>query len=338
METNVVETLEDIKGFLSPLVEEEVRKVGVPQEIKKALLTAVEEIGVRVRGALVLWGCQLGGGSPENVLPVAVAVELIQHSTLVTDDILDNSLLRNSKPSIYGAHGTNIALLVGEILKSTGTSCLLSFLKENDSLPNRWLASELFEETYKDVCVGQILDLKYEGHFELGEDDYLKMIELTTARFIRTPLLLGAMLAGIDDATFQHLSAFGLKLGLAYQIRDDVLDIIAESDLSGKPEALDVANKRFRLPLMIVLKKEESDSQGIRTMLFKDEKLSADDLNYIKKYLESSGATEESIAYVKRFCKEANDELEPLDLPATPKAMLIELSNLVATFDDPDNS
>ena len=205
---------------------------------------ALTEKGLRVRPFLVRMGYEMGGGHYRDILPIGAALELMQIATLVIDDILDESYLRNGRESIFAKWGIKKGILVGELLKTLSTVSLIHYININKKFRRKNNALMIFENAYKDICVGQYLDLLYEEKNIITEEDYLSMIEKTTASFIRASIVIGATLSCTSKNTIKSLSNYGLHLGIAYQIRDDIIDIIGESACTGKPFAGDIRRKK----------------------------------------------------------------------------------------------
>ena len=196
--------------------------------------------------------------SPNKMFPynleISKCMELMKASTLITDDFLDHSPTRNEIPSIYAKSGPEEAVLSAEILKTSATMKLCETLfsapmRECDK--NKCLL--LFEDTYRTVCLGQLEEIEMTKGLVLSkirEEDYWQMIMKTTAVFIQMPLLFGSIISQFEKPVEDALRAYGLKIGLAYQVRDDVLDIIGDSSITGKKLGGDIKEHKVRLPII----------------------------------------------------------------------------------------
>lgn len=200
-----------------------------------------------------LYGVACGNVPSDTNLKVAKSLELMKAATLVVDDFLDKAATRNGLPSLFSQRGAEEAVLIGEILRSTALIKLSEALGAIPAAPVARTIS-LFEQAYRLICLGQLEDRQLEGAALTptapSEKDYFSMITHTSAAFIQLPLVLGATLAGRDAAATEGLAAYGLDIGLAYQVRDDVLDVIASPALTGKPRAGDLTNRKKRLPVL----------------------------------------------------------------------------------------
>jgi geranylgeranyl diphosphate synthase type I len=294
---------------------------------------ALSERGLRIRPFLVWMGYQIGEGNFRNIPPIAVAIEFMQIATLVIDDILDESEIRNGKQTVVRKWGVKTAILVGELLKSISSQIFLRAIKESNRFQRTSEALQLFENTYSQICIGQYLDLKYEKERIISEAQYFDMIEKTTARFIQAPIEIGALLSGAPREIVKRLSNYGLFLGYAYQIRDDIIDIIGEEKYTGKPFAGDIKQKKKRLPLIFVLTRApELYKKRMKSFLAK-ETLDKKDLNEISQILLESGAVDYSIEMTKDFSKRAIGEIDKLKNKQV-SGLLTDLAHLVSTFDN----
>lgn len=290
------------------------------------------DIGLRVRPFLVRMGYELGGGDFSDVQQVAAAVELLQVSTLVTDDILDDSIIRNDQPSVFAKLGEKEAILIGELLHSLSSQIFITTFSNAMNRAAHMEALELFEFTYREICVGQYLDLQSESKKSISEEEYLDMIKKTTAIFIQSSLKIGAILSGVEENILKKLTSYGLALGYAYQIRDDIIDMIGEEEFTGKPYAGDIRQKKKRLPLIHAQAHGTRESRSKISSILKKEKLKDVDVDIIVEIIRESGSIDYSIERTKQFSKQAINEISNLE-NSPQKKLLIELAEMVSTFE-----
>lgn len=291
----------------------------------------LEDVGVRARPYLFALGCQLGGRNPADFIGVAGGLELMQACTLVLDDIMDYSEIRNGRPAVYVKWGVSEAILVGDVLKSLGASAIIETLvgTERECVVPALLA--LYERTYRDACAGQHLDLSFEKQDDITQAEYFEMIAGTTGRFVQSSLLTGAIVSGVDQATLDALGSYGEFLGVAYQLRDDVIDLIGDPELTGKPWAGDLKTKKKRLPLIRMLStcsgKQRSECARIMAGTIDDAAAKR-----LQDLITSTGSLDYCIQETQRLCDGAVAELVPLDnTPA--KGRLLELAELICAFE-----
>lgn len=216
-----------------------------PVELYEPVKYILSTGGKRIRPALVLMSCSLFSGQITHAVRPALAIEFFHNFTLLHDDIMDNSVLRRNKPTVHEKWNRNVAILSGDVM------AILSYKFVADC-PSGILPAvlELFTETALQVCEGQQYDLDFEARTDIGVDDYLKMIELKTSALIASSLKLGAILGGASLADAVTLYEFGRNFGIAFQLKDDILDVYGDTAMFGKKIGMDIiANKKTYLVL-----------------------------------------------------------------------------------------
>jgi len=291
------------------------------------------DVGIRIRPFLVRMGYEAGGGNFEEILPIAAAIELMQISTLVIDDILDEAETRNRRETVAKKWGKEIALLVGNMLYLLSERTLTDALfTENIDLERAKKVENIFRNTYEEIHIGQYLDLVYENEENISKPEYLDMIKKTTALFIQTPIRIGAILSNCPAEIVNPLHAYGLSLGYAYQIRDDVIDIIGKEEFTGKPFAGDIKRRKKRLPVIhAFLNGSKSTQERLRT-LFEEYPMSDRGVKEVVKIVYDGGSVDYSINMVRQFCNQAVEEISELE-DSRIKNLLTVLAELVGTFD-----
>lgn len=213
---------------------------------------ASADAGKKLRPLLVIRCAEACGATAETAAPAAAAVELLHNFTLVHDDVQDQSTHRRHRETIWHHWGTAAAINVGDALFAIAHDVLYSLAEPPIGLPaERVLAlARDFDRTALRIVEGQHLDLSHEGEWGGGEAHYLAMIGGKTAAIIDFAARAGATLAGADAETTDLCGAFGLAVGLAFQIRDDILGIWATQAVTGKPMADDLRRRKQSLPLI----------------------------------------------------------------------------------------
>ena len=216
------------------------------------LQPAVSDAGKKLRPLLVIRCAEACGATAEAAAPAAAAVELLHNFTLVHDDIQDQSTHRRHRETVWHHWGPAAAINVGDALFAIAHDALYSLVEPPANVPaDRVLAlARDFDRTALRIVEGQHLDLSHEGEWEGGEAHYLAMIGGKTAAIIDFAARAGATIAGADADTVDLCGAFGLAVGLAFQIRDDILGIWAPQTVTGKPMADDLRRRKQSLPLI----------------------------------------------------------------------------------------
>lgn len=242
----------------------------------KALYEPVNYIlrvgGKRLRPLLALMGHHVFADDFRQALPVAMAVELFHNFSLIHDDIMDEAPLRRGIPTVHSRFGLNSGILSGDVMLIYAQQYLLD--AGEASLSARLLKS--FNRCAIQVCEGQQWDVDFERMDTVTIPQYLHMIEYKTAVLLACSLEMGAMTAGASDADLHHLYEFGRKLGIAFQLQDDILDSFGNAETFGKKvggdivqnkktflilKALELANPAEKANLLRLMSTPTSDEQ-----------------------------------------------------------------------------
>ncbi|MBZ0206663.1 MAG: polyprenyl synthetase family protein [Flavobacteriales bacterium] len=184
----------------------------------------------RVRPALVLMGCELFGGRAEAALDEALGIELFHNFTLMHDDIMDAAPLRRGQPTVHEKWDVNTAILSGDAM----------LVMAYQLMARRPEVSALFGRYALEVCEGQQLDMEFEQRDDVDAEAYRGMIRLKTAVLLACSLRVGAAIAGASAADSERIGAFGEHIGLAFQLRDDLLDVFGDPARTGKQQGGDL--------------------------------------------------------------------------------------------------
>lgn len=196
--------------------------------------------GKRVRPQLAMIASQLFGGKDEEVLPAALALEVFHNFTLLHDDVMDNADVRRGRPTVHVKWNENTAILSGDQMLIEAYK-LLSGVPA-DKLPR---VLQLFNQMATEICEGQQYDVDFESQEQVTIEEYLKMIRLKTSVLLANALQTGAYIAGADKQAQEALYEFGINIGLAFQIQDDILDVWSDPKTFGKAVGGDIScNKK----------------------------------------------------------------------------------------------
>jgi len=236
-----------------------------PQQLYQPIQYILMQSGKRLRPYLVLLGTELFNGNKEKVLPIAAAFEMLHNFTLIHDDIMDNAPIRRGKETIYKKWNSNIAILSGDALATMALQQLLTVDIDND---RRTEIISLFAQTSLEVCEGQQYDLNFETSENVSIDDYFTMIRLKTAVMLAGCLKAGAIFAGADNLAQNNLYQFGIHLGLAFQLKDDLLDIYANHKVFGKMKGLDIKDNKKTYLYLRALQDASAEDKAVLQQLF----------------------------------------------------------------------
>ena len=208
--------------------------------------------GKRVRPALVLLAAESVGGTLEAALPAAAAVELLHNFSLIHDDIQDRSPERRHRPAVWSLWGDAQAINAGDALHAIASRTILGCRQAGANADATLEAAALLHDCCLRLVEGQFLDLEYERRDGITPADYFRMADGKTAALLSTSLEIGAVIAG-DSENRVAWRTFGMKLGRAFQIIDDVLGVWGASSTTGKPTADDVIKGKRALPYILAL-------------------------------------------------------------------------------------
>ncbi|MCI0395407.1 MAG: polyprenyl synthetase family protein [Chloroflexi bacterium] len=206
--------------------------------------------GKGVRPLLCLLACQAAGGNWSQALPAAAAVELIHNFTLIHDDIQDASPTRRGRPTVWRIWGEAQAINAGDAMFAFAHLAINRLAERGVPAPLVVQATRRLDEACIHLTLGQHHDMRFEQRHDVTVAEYLAMIGGKTAALLSLSAELGALVAGRDPATVEHYAVFGRDLGLAFQMRDDILGIWGDESLIGKSAATDIATRKKSLPVL----------------------------------------------------------------------------------------
>ena len=216
-----------------------------PENLYSPIEYTMEFGGKRIRPILLLISYQLFNDNIERAFSPAKAIEIFHNFTLLHDDIMDKAPLRRGKITVHKKWNNNIAILSGDVMMIHAYQLLAQ-------VESKYLKSilNIFNKAAIEVCEGQQWDMDFESTDDVLLIDYMKMIEFKTAVLLAASLKIGAVLADANDKDQNHLYEFGLNMGIAFQLKDDLLDVFGTSKLFGKKIGGDIlANKKTFLYL-----------------------------------------------------------------------------------------
>ena len=218
------EILELFEGSLAQLCMPE-----EPELLYMPIIYSMSGGGKRLRPVLLLLTAEAFGGSAEEAMPAALAVEIFHNFTLLHDDIMDNADVRRGKPSVYAKWGGNVALLSGDAMLISAYKSLAKVSSER--LPR---VLNIFSDMALEVCEGQQYDMDFESMSKVSVEEYMQMIERKTSALLSGSAMIGATMAGASEEDVKKIYRFATELGLAFQLQDDVLDSFGDMALGKK--------------------------------------------------------------------------------------------------------
>lgn len=258
--------------------------------------------GKRVRPMLHLLCCRMCGyEGPHDVL-LATVLEFIHSATLIHDDIIDEATIRRGRPSVNHRWGNNVSVLFGDYLYAKAMEMAL----DAGSLR---VMQKLAEVTLR-MTEGEMLQTRYVGRIDLSVEEYLDLIERKTAVLFGGCCELAGMLAGVDREREEALGRFGIQLGMAFQVVDDLLDFTGNPDVLGKPAASDLREGKVTLAVIDLLASGSKRGRDLAAVIAETGRRDASETRELAELLDRSGAIERAHARARRYADGAVRELD----------------------------
>jgi len=244
-----------------------------PKNLYQPIDYILQLSGKRIRPILTLMAADILSDSYKEALPAALAIEVFHNFTLVHDDIMDDAPLRRGKETVHEKWNLNTGILSGDAM------LILAYQYFENYEPHTFQKlAQLFSKTALEVCDGQQLDIDFETRNDVTIDEYINMIRLKTSVLVAAALKMGAIVAQASEEDAELLYEYGLNLGLAFQLQDDLLDTFGNPETFGKQVGGDIIeNKKTYLYLKALELADEEDQQKL--LFFYNQKL---DENSIK--------------------------------------------------------
>lgn len=233
----------------------------------QSLYTPIEYIlslgGKRIRPALTLMACNIYSETVDQAIPTALGFEVFHNFTLLHDDVMDKADMRRKRPTVHKVWNDNAAILSGDAMMISSYQLIAqsepSKLKE---------ILDLFTQTALEVCGGQQYDMEFENRNDVTEEEYLEMIRLKTAVLLAACLKAGALIGGATTEDANNLYNFGINIGLAFQLQDDLLDVYGDPETFGKNIGGDIlCNKKTFLLIHALDTASATEKQTLETWM-----------------------------------------------------------------------
>ncbi|PWW83193.1 MULTISPECIES: polyprenyl synthetase family protein [Prosthecochloris] len=232
--------------------------------VDKVVRYILKQQGKQIRPLLVMLGAKVCGGVQEKSYRAAIMVELLHSATLIHDDVVDGAEMRRGLLSINALWKNKISVLIGDYMLSKG---LLFSLDNKD-----YLFLHMVSDAVRRMSEGEILQIQKTRSLDITEADYLRVISDKTASLLATASAMGAASTTDDEEKIEALKSYGEYLGLAFQIRDDLLDYTGDSKKTGKQLGIDIKDKKITLPLIYALRNADRAEQKMIKSILKSSK------------------------------------------------------------------
>jgi len=297
-----------------------------PATLYNPLEEFLSNSGKRIRPVLCLMGNELFGEISDDAYHLAAAVELFHNFSLVLDDIMDKAPLRRGKPTVHSAHGESTALLGGDVMMVVAYDYInkvnAKYIKD---------VIRLFNQTAKEVCEGQQLDMDFEKLDLVSMDDYLHMISQKTSVLLAASLQLGAIVGGASDNNQQHIYSFGKNLGIAFQIQDDYLDAFGDPEKFGKQVGGDIKSNKKTFLMIHALATTNSDELDLLNQLMRENP--SDKVEKVLNIFKACGIDKWANELKESYLQKALSDLDEIAVSKVRKEPLMQLANYLISRD-----
>lgn len=320
--------MEFIAAYTS-YVERELKKISIP-DLPLTLYDPIRYFlqigGKRMRPVLTLLGAELFGLEKERAIHAALAVEIFHNFTLIHDDIMDAAPLRRGYETVHIKWNSNTAILSGDMLMIKA----YQLLEQQEG--NLRLLLEAFNKTSVEICEGQQMDMDYQERTAVSISDYIEMIRLKTSVLLGCALELAAIIANASEDDRKHIYNFGVYVGLAFQIQDDILDLYADPDKFGKQTGGDViANKKTILYLLA--RENASDEQLNKLNALSIEQNGQLKVHETRQLFDEIGVKNKSVDMMNHYFFLAQQEMNKVSVPDKNKLLLNQISEYLLKRD-----
>lgn len=316
MPTPFAELLEKVRRHI-----EELHFEREPLGLYAPIRYGLSQGGKRLRPVLTLMTYNLYRDDTDRILDPAIGMEVFHNYTLLHDDVMDKADKRRGKPTVHKVWSENAAILSGDAMLVLAYRLISQCPQEQ--LPE---VLRLFSETALEVCEGQQLDMEFEQRNDVGEDEYMEMIRLKTSVLLAGCARLGAMLAKAPADDAEYLYKYGVNIGLAFQLEDDLLDVYGDTRVFGKNIGGDIVSNKKTYLLIKALEHADSSQRAelngwlSRTAFDREEKIAA-----VTKLYDQIGVRRLCERKIEACTRLAEDSLQAVGVPTDRKEELKKL-------------
>jgi geranylgeranyl diphosphate synthase, type II len=294
-----------------------------PRELYEPISYMMDLGGKRMRPTLLLMACNLYSDDVTAAIRPAMAIEVFHNFTLLHDDIMDLAPLRRGQQTVHHKWNTSVAILSGDVMLVEAYKLMMDI--EPALLPN---VLSIFNQTAVEVCEGQQIDMNFESMPAVSIDQYLEMIRLKTSVLLGAAMKIGALLGGAGEEEAALLYDFGVNMGLAFQLQDDILDIYGDPEKFGKQVGGDImSNKKTFLLIKAKELAKGEDAAKLDHWLESDDR--AAKVPAVTALFDRIGVKHLAEARMDAFARKAFECLDQLRLPEERKEQLQQFAGQI---------
>ncbi len=284
---------------------------GEPKMLYAPIRYSLEGGGKRLRPVFLLMATNVFSDDISGSMAAAMAVEVFHNFTLLHDDIMDNAPMRHCRDAVHKAFGQSAAILSGDAMMIYAYTLLGNTNNEHFSD-----ITKEFNKMAIEVCEGQQFDMEFEQRYNVSIDDYLRMIQLKTSALIARSLKMGAILGGASECDANLLYDFGVKLGVAFQIQDDLLDTFGDKATFGKPIGGDIIESKKTYLSIQALSLCSKLEPNIMQDLFEDKDIAPEaKIQAVSELYLNLGVKTKTELTIKKYISSAIETLDNISVP-----------------------
>ena len=278
--------------------------------------------GKRVRPALLLLSARLCGYTADKAVPLASVIEFIHTATLLHDDVVDSATLRRGLASANSLWGNEASVLVGDFLFSKSFSLMVG-VGSLDIL-------RVLSDATTVIAEGEVMQLLCTGELDLTEEQYINVVRSKTAILMSAACEAGAYLGAAPHRQQQALADFGMELGIAFQLMDDLLDYVATEEEFGKSIGHDLEEGKITLPLIHTLRHCNDSERAVIAAVVEQDEMSLDDFRVVSGLVKQYGGIAFTVEAANRHIERCKSHLDQFE-PSPVREALLSLSEYVVT-------
>jgi len=302
----VVEMGEFIKYVASRVNDYMLSRIrGEPEELYQAARHYIVAGGKRLRPAIAVAVAKMLGGSEDVVIPLAASLEILHTFTLIHDDIIDEDDVRRGVPTVHRVWGVGKAIVAGDLLHSFSYRAIVDSVERGLEPQYAIRAVRVLAEASIEICEGQIMDMNFPTMERVSIEQYIEMVSKKTGALFEASARIGAIAARAEPDIEKRVGEALRLAGIAFQIKDDILGIVGDEKVLGKPVYSDLREGKRTLPIIYAL--EHSNEDGRKTLLrvLGNKSASREEFELAKRVIVESGAIDYSEAVAKDYLEKA---------------------------------
>ena len=294
---------------------------GEPETLYDAALHLIKAGGKRLRPIIVLAVAETLGADPEKALPFAAAVEIVHNFTLIHDDIIDEDEMRRGVPTVHKLWGQAIAITAGDLLYAKAFEVLSRAVEVGISANRVVKALDYLARACSTIAEGQAMDILFEDREDVSIDEYLIMVYKKTGALFEASAVLGGLVVTDDEPTLNALETFGRNLGIAFQIKDDILGLVGKEEVIGKPVYSDIREGKKTILVVYALQRLDPKKRERLLSILGNKTATREELEEAANLIISTGALDFANRLAREYAEKARVALHKLPEKETRRVL-----------------